>query len=77
MAKRATAPALFSTALLDQVCPPSTVFAARNHYVCCRRRRVRDAAASRHRSRSTPHNQHEGGAAYQWAAQAEFLARFV
>ena len=32
MAERATAPALFSVALLDQVCPPSTVYAARNHY---------------------------------------------
>ncbi len=31
-AKRATAPALFSTALMDEICPPSTVFASRNHY---------------------------------------------
>jgi cephalosporin-C deacetylase len=29
-ARRATAPALFSTALMDQICPPSTVFAAYN-----------------------------------------------
>jgi cephalosporin-C deacetylase len=29
-ARRATSPALFSTALMDQVCPPSTVFAAYN-----------------------------------------------
>lgn len=29
-ARRATAPALFSTALMDQTCPPSTVFAAYN-----------------------------------------------
>ncbi len=29
----ATAPALFSTALMDAVCPPSTVFAAYNHYL--------------------------------------------
>jgi cephalosporin-C deacetylase len=29
-ARRATAPGLFSTALMDQVCPPSTVFAAYN-----------------------------------------------
>jgi len=31
-ARRATAPALFSTALMDQICPPSTVFAAYNHW---------------------------------------------
>lgn len=30
MAKRASVPALFSTALMDTTCPPSTVFAARN-----------------------------------------------
>jgi len=30
LARRATAPALFSTALMDQICPPSTVFAAYN-----------------------------------------------
>jgi cephalosporin-C deacetylase len=32
LARRAQAPALFSTALRDMTCPPSTVFAARNHY---------------------------------------------
>ena len=31
-AERATAPALFTTALMDDVCPPSTVFAAFNRY---------------------------------------------
>jgi cephalosporin-C deacetylase len=31
-AARAKAPALFSVALMDAVCPPSTVFAAYNHY---------------------------------------------
>lgn len=31
-AKRCTAPALFSTALMDRICPPSTVFAAYNAY---------------------------------------------
>lgn len=32
LAGRCTAPALFSTALMDAVCPPSTVFAAYNAY---------------------------------------------
>ncbi|MFI1335329.1 acetylxylan esterase [Streptomyces sp. NPDC020845] len=31
-ARRATAPALFSVGLMDPVCPPSTVYAAFNHY---------------------------------------------
>lgn len=32
LAARASAPALFSVGLMDQVCPPSTVYAAYNHY---------------------------------------------
>ncbi|MEV5279410.1 acetylxylan esterase [Streptomyces sp. NPDC051993] len=31
-ARRTTAPALFSVGLMDPVCPPSTVYAAFNHY---------------------------------------------
>ncbi|GAB2805281.1 acetylxylan esterase [Lentzea nigeriaca] len=31
-AQRATAPALFSVGLMDPICPPSTVYAAFNHY---------------------------------------------
>ncbi len=31
-AARSTSPALFSVALMDTICPPSTVFAAYNHY---------------------------------------------
>ena len=31
-APRATVPALFSVGLMDDICPPSTVFAAFNHY---------------------------------------------
>ncbi|MCZ9880960.1 acetylxylan esterase [Arthrobacter sp. B2a2-09] len=62
-AKRSTAPALFSVALLDPVCPPSTVFAAHNHY----------AAASS--IEVYPFNQHEGGGAHHWVRQAEWLQR--
>ena len=69
LAKRATAPALFSTGLLDQVCPPSTVYAARNHYGS---RSTEPVAAE---ISVYAHNEHEGGQAYQWLAQAEFLAR--
>lgn len=61
-AMRATAPALFSVGLLDPICPPSTVYAAYNHYAGPKAIEV------------YPFNEHEGGHTYQWQAQAEFLA---
>jgi cephalosporin-C deacetylase len=50
-AKRAAAPAWFSTALMDATCPPSTVFGAFNAY----------AGASKDIV-VWPYNGHEGGA---------------
>jgi cephalosporin-C deacetylase len=61
-AARASAPALFSVALMDAICPPSTVFAAYNHY----------AGASRG-IRVWPYNEHEGGAAFQRAEQLRYV----
>jgi cephalosporin-C deacetylase len=49
MAARASIPALFSCALMDDVCPPSTVFAAYNRYAGPKVMRV------------WPFNHHEGG----------------
>ena len=49
---RATAPALFSVALMDQICPPSTVYAAYNRY------------GGPKEIREYPFNDHEGGAAF-------------
>ncbi|WP_344737241.1 acetylxylan esterase [Microbacterium awajiense] len=65
MAKRATAPGLFSVALMDFTCPPSTVYAAYNHYAAERDIRVYSF------------NDHEGGAAHQWPEQAAFLGARV
>ncbi|PUA80986.1 acetylxylan esterase [Nocardioides currus] len=48
-AAHATVPALFSVALMDQVCPPSTVYAAFHHYGGPKRLEV------------YPWNEHEGG----------------
>jgi cephalosporin-C deacetylase len=62
-AKRATTPALFSVGLLDPVCPPSTVFAALNHY------------AGDVEIEVYPFNEHEGGGGYHWLRQAAWLAR--
>jgi cephalosporin-C deacetylase len=62
-AARASAPALFSVALMDAICPPSTVFAAYNHY-----------AGEKH-IEVWRYNGHEGGAAFQQAAQLRYLAK--
>jgi cephalosporin-C deacetylase len=62
-AARATAPALFSVALMDAVCPPSTVFAAYNHYAGSK-----DIEVWRY-------NGHEGGAGFQKAAQIRYLSK--
>lgn len=61
-AKRATAPALFSTGVMDQVCPPSTVFAAFNAYSG-----PADIEAYRF-------NGHEGGEGHHWVRQADWLS---
>lgn len=65
-ARRVSAPALFSVALLDPVCPPSTVYAAYNHI-------DRDDK----QIRVYDFNEHEGGQAFQWEEQARFLAALV
>lgn len=61
VAARATAPALFSTALMDSTCPPSTVFAARNRW-------GGEAQIVVH-----PFNDHEGGQGHQWLRQVQWL----
>ena len=59
-AARATAPALFSVALYDAVCPPSTVYAAYNAY-----------AGDEKQMAVYPYNGHEGG---QWHHTQRHLA---
>ncbi|WP_101783269.1 acetylxylan esterase [Nonomuraea indica] len=56
LARRATAPALFSVGLMDRICPPSTVYAAFNHYGA---RRAMPATGKQ--IRVYPFNDHEGG----------------
>jgi cephalosporin-C deacetylase len=60
-AARAQASALFSVGLMDEVCPPSTVFAAYNHYAGPKQIQVYEF------------NHHEGGQSYQLQAQIRFL----
>ena len=58
----ATAPALFSVALQDDVCPPSTVYAAYNSY------------GGPRQIVEYPFNDHEGGEGFQRQAQLGWLA---
>ncbi|HET9124443.1 MAG TPA: acetylxylan esterase [Solirubrobacteraceae bacterium] len=62
LAQRAQVPALFSVALMDEICPPSTVYAAFNAYAG-----PKEIAAY-------PYNDHEGGEAFHVGRQARWLA---
>ncbi len=61
-AARARAPALFSVALMDTICPPSSVYGAFNAY------------AGPKEIASYTYNDHEGGGAFQERRQREWLA---
>ena len=61
-AARATAPALFSVALMDPICPPSTVFATFNNW------------AAESEIEVYRYNEHEGGAGWHWRRQADWLS---
>jgi cephalosporin-C deacetylase len=60
-ASRAQSRALFSVGLMDEICPPRTVFAAYNHYAGPKQIKV------------WPYNQHEGGEVYQNMEKLKFL----
>jgi cephalosporin-C deacetylase len=65
----ATCPALFSVGLMDLTCPPSTVYAAYNAWG--------EAAAGGRPAKEMavyPHNDHEGGEAYQYDRQLDWFA---
>jgi cephalosporin-C deacetylase len=61
LAGQTTVPALFSVALMDQICPPSTVFGAYNAYAGAKDIVVYEF------------NDHEGGEAFHRSAQLEWL----
>jgi len=61
-AARARCPALFSVALMDTTCPPSTVYAAYRHY------------AGPSTLEVYPFNGHEGGESFHTSARLRFLA---
>ena len=69
LARRARAATLFSVGLRDTICPPSTVFAAFNHYGALA---PQDAAPVKDIA-VYPFNHHEGGEAAHVAAQLRWL----
>ena len=68
-ARRAIAPAHFAVGLRDTVCPPSTVFAAHNHYGTANGRDPRPERAIH----VYPFNHHEGGDATHTRRQLRWL----
>ena len=62
-ATRAKAKSLFSVALMDEICPPSTVYAAYNYW------------AGEKDIKVYPYNGHEGGASYQTVEKLKFLKK--
>lgn len=64
-AARAKTPALFSVGLMDTTCPPSTVFAAFNHYGGPKEIRIYEF------------NLHEGGESYQDMEKLKFLKSLI
>jgi cephalosporin-C deacetylase len=62
-AARAACPALFSVGLMDEVCPPSTVFAAYNHYAGPKQIKI------------WTYNHHEGGESTHLMEKITFLGK--
>jgi cephalosporin-C deacetylase len=60
-AARAHAQALFSVGLMDEICPPSTVFAAYNHFAGPKQIKI------------WRYNHHEGGESFQAVEKVKFL----
>ncbi|WP_320536444.1 acetylxylan esterase [Pseudarthrobacter sp. IC2-21] len=65
LARAATVPALYSVALMDDVCPPSTVFASFNAYG--------ERSAAPKEIEVYRFNNHEGGQEHHWIRQLEYL----
>jgi cephalosporin-C deacetylase len=63
LGRRAQAPALFSVGLMDQICPPSTVYAAYNAY------------GGPKEVREYPFNDHEGGEGFHEVVKLAWLKK--
>lgn len=72
LGRRATAPALFSAAQMDDICPPSTVFAAYHAYGAARA--TTHGAAPAKAMEVYRFNNHEGGQEHHWVRQLRYAA---
>lgn len=70
LGRLATVPALFSAAQMDDICPPSTVFASYNNYGASGGSPGKDIEVYRF-------NNHEGGQEHHWIAQLQFLRKIL
>ncbi|NEC66854.1 acetylxylan esterase [Streptomyces sp. SID9727] len=70
LARRADAPTLFSVGLMDHICPPSTVYAAFNHYGA-----LRNVDQADKEIRAYPFNDHEGGGPAHEVVKLEWLGK--
>ncbi|MDI2036673.1 acetylxylan esterase [Paenarthrobacter nitroguajacolicus] len=70
LGRRATVPALFSAAQMDDICPPSTVFASYNNYGLSAGSPEKDIEVYRF-------NNHEGGQEHHWIKQLQFLRKLL
>ncbi|MFE4337021.1 acetylxylan esterase [Streptomyces sp. NPDC056831] len=70
LARRANAPTLFSVGLMDRICPPSTGYAAFNHYGA----EGGVDQVDKH-IRAYPFNDHEGGGPTHEVVKLEWLAK--
>ncbi|MGW2836349.1 acetylxylan esterase [Streptomyces sp. NPDC001493] len=70
LARRANAPTLFSVGLMDHICPPSTGYAAFNHYGA----EGGVDQADKH-IRAYPFNDHEGGGPTHEVVKLDWLAK--
>jgi len=70
LGRNATVPALFSAAQMDDICPPSTVFASFNNYGTGSGGVEKDIEVYRF-------NNHEGGQEHHWIKQLQFLRKLL
>lgn len=75
LARYATAPALYSAAQMDDICPPSTVFASFNAYGSGTSAASATGAAKE--IEVYRFNNHEGGQEHQWIRQLVFLRKIL
>jgi cephalosporin-C deacetylase len=71
LGRAATVPALYSVAQMDDVCPPSTVFASYNAYG------TNGGGGTAKDIEVYRFNNHEGGQEHHWIRQLQFLRKLV